>query len=112
MALAITLTQQSPSFLASSLPFASASTKMCSSLNTLSAHSTSPYQHAHESDTPQALKEKGGKTLPRTSRCLGCRDMSTEGTEWLTSKGDLGAQATREGSHARLWYRKDILQKV
>ena len=48
----------------------------------------SPYQHARESDTLQAPKERGGKTLPRTSQCLGCRDVSTEGTEWLTSQGD------------------------
>lgn len=96
VAFAVTLTQQSPSVLASSLPFVSASMKTCSSLNTLSTHSTSPYQHAHESDALQAPREKGEETLPRTAQSLGCRDMSME-ERVVDRPGCWGAQVARKG---------------
>ena len=109
MAFAITLAEQSLSLLSSSPPFVSTFMKMCSSLSTLSIYSTNTYHRDCESDTLQAL---GEKTLPRTSWCLGYRDMSMEVMGWLAGQGDSEAQVTREGVPCQVWHNKDILEKV
>ena len=97
--------------LASSLPFVSASMKMCSSLNTLSTHSTALI-NMPVSQTPSRPRRRGvGRHCPGPHGAWGAETCPRRGQSGWPARVTR-TQAIREVSHARLWHRKDIWQEV